>query len=132
MIFVPSIGLPVVAEAQPPIRIGASLSQTGAFASLRTSSAANQLCLKHTNEKGGVLGQSATAIRIYERLITQEHVDLVLGPYGSPNVEAVASATEKYSMPTVSPSGDTTSIFKKGRNRDGITDAGAAGRGHRR
>jgi ABC-type branched-subunit amino acid transport system substrate-binding protein len=51
----------------------------------------------------------------YERLITQEHVDLVLGPYGSPNVEAVASVVEKHRMPTMSPSGGTTSIFKKGR-----------------
>ena len=32
MIFEPSIGLVPVADAQKPIRIGASLSQTGAYA----------------------------------------------------------------------------------------------------
>ena len=32
MIFAPSIGLVAVAEAQPPIRIGASVAQTGLYA----------------------------------------------------------------------------------------------------
>jgi len=71
--------------------------------------------VKHTNDKGGVLGrklelvveddqsQSATAIRIYERLITQEKVDLVLGPYGSPMTAPVANVTEKHRMPMVAP-----------------------------
>ena len=34
MILALSIGLVAVAEAQPPIRIGASLSQTGSYAAL--------------------------------------------------------------------------------------------------
>ena len=74
-----------VAEAQPPIRIGASLSQTGAYAPpgqnlLRGS----QLCVKHLNDKGGALGRKlelvvydngsdpATAVRLYEKLITRD------------------------------------------------------------
>jgi branched-chain amino acid transport system substrate-binding protein len=117
-----------IAEAQPPIRIGASASKTGEYAALGQNQLRGyQLCVKHTNEKGGVLGrklelvveddqsQSATAIRIYERLITQEKVDLVLGPYGSPISEAVANVNEKYKMPMVAPIAATTSIFKKGR-----------------
>ena len=47
-----------VAEAQSPIRIGASLSQTGAFAALGQNQLRGyQLCVKHVNEKGGVLGR---------------------------------------------------------------------------
>ena len=128
MIFAPSIALVEVAEAQPPIRIGASLSQTGAYAALgQNQRRGYQLCVKHTNEKGGVLGrkielvveddqsQPTTAIRIYERLITQEKVDLVLGPYSSTVTEAVADVNEKYRMPMVAPAVGTTSIFKKGR-----------------
>ena len=70
-----------VAEAQKPIRIGASLSQTGAFATLGQGVLRGyQLCVKHMNEKGGVLGRKldlvvfddgsdpATAVRLYERL----------------------------------------------------------------
>jgi branched-chain amino acid transport system substrate-binding protein len=72
-----------VVEAQPPIRIGASASKTGTYAALGQNQLRGyQLCVKHTNEKGGLLGrklellveddqsQPATAVRIYERLIT--------------------------------------------------------------
>ena len=115
-------------EAQAPIRIGASLSQSGVYAALSQNQVGRgyPLCVKHTNDKGGVLGrklelvleddqsQPATAARIYEKLITQNKVDLVLGPYGSPMTEPVADVTEKYRMPLVAGSA-TTSIFKKGR-----------------
>ncbi len=117
-----------VAEAQPPIRIGMSLSQTGPYAAPGQNHVrARQLCVKHTNEKGGVLGrplklvveddqsEPATAVRLYEKLITQDKVDAILGPYNSTLVEAVADVSEKYRMPMVSPSGTVTSIYKKGR-----------------
>ena len=42
-----------VAEAQPPIRIGATPSQTGALAALGQNLLwGYQLCVKHTNDKG--------------------------------------------------------------------------------
>jgi len=116
------------AQAQQPIRIGASLSQTGAFAELGQNQLRGyQLCIKHANEKGGVLGrklelvfeddqsQAADAARIYEKLITQDKVDAILGPYSSPITEAVADASEKHRMPMVAPNASTTSIFRKGR-----------------
>ena len=47
-----------LAEAQPPIRIGASLSQTGVGAGVGQGLLRGyQLCVKHTNEKGRVLGR---------------------------------------------------------------------------
>jgi branched-chain amino acid transport system substrate-binding protein len=117
-----------VTQAQQPIRIGASLSQTGAFATLGQNQLRGyQLCVKHANEKGGVLGrkleliveddqsQAATAVGIYEKLITQVKVDAILGPYSSPITEAVANVSEKYRMPMLAPLASTTSIFKKGR-----------------
>ncbi len=117
-----------VTEAQPPIRIGASLAQTGVYAALGQNQLRGyQLCVKHMNEKGGVLGRKlelvlyddgsdpATAVRLYEKLITQDKVDLVLGPYGSPISEAVADVNEKNKMPMVAPIAATTSIYRKGR-----------------
>ena len=86
-----------------------------------------QLCVKHMNDKGGVLGRKlellvyddgsdpATAVRLYEKLITQDKVDLVLGPYTSPITDAVADVTEKHKMPMVAPSAGLTSIYRKGR-----------------
>ena len=47
-----------VAEAQLPIRIGAALPRTGLYATLGQNQLRGyQLCVKHTNEKGGVLGR---------------------------------------------------------------------------
>jgi branched-chain amino acid transport system substrate-binding protein len=128
MVFAWSIGLVAVADAQPPIRIGASLSQTGTYAALGQNQLRGyQLCVKHTNEKGGVLGRrlelvvqddrsdAATAISIYEKLIALDKVDLVLGPYGSPMTVPVTSVTEKHRMPMVAPTIGTTSVFKSGR-----------------
>ena len=122
------LGLIDVAGAQQPIRIGASMSQTGSFSALGQNQLRGYtLCVKQTNEKGGVLGrklellieddqsQPERAARIYEKLITQDKVNAVLGPYGSPITEAVADVSEKYKMPMVAPAASTASIFKKGR-----------------
>jgi branched-chain amino acid transport system substrate-binding protein len=126
-VFALWVGSASVVEAQKPIRIGASLSLTGAYAALgQNQHRGYQLCVKHTNEKGRVLGRNldlvvlddwsdpATAVRLYEKLVTQDKVDLILGPYGSPITEVVADVAEKYRLPMVTLA-STTSIFKKGR-----------------
>ena len=123
-----SLGAGPRAEAQSSLRIGASLSQTGPYAAPGQNQLRGyRLCLKHTNEKGGVLGrklelvveddqsQPATAARIYEKLITQDRVDAILGPYASPITEAVADVNEKHRMPMVATQGVATSTYKKGR-----------------
>ena len=47
-----------VAEAQKPIRIGASVAQTGAYAEAGQNLLRGyQLCVKHLNERGGALGR---------------------------------------------------------------------------
>src|SRR5947209_6965481 len=106
----------IVAEADGPIRIGAALSQTGSFAALGQNQLRGyQLCVKHANDRGGVLGRKLeliveddeskgpVAAAIYEKLITQTKVDAVLGPYSSTITEAVADVNEKYRMPMVAP-----------------------------
>src|SRR6266851_1685109 len=114
----------LVADAQPPIRIGASVAQTGTHAALGQDQLRGyQLCVKHMNEKGGVLGRKlelvvyddgsdpATAVRLYEKLITQERVEQVLGPYHSAITDPVANVTEKHKMPMVVPIAGATSIY---------------------
>lgn len=52
------VALGGAAHAQSPIRIGASLAQTGAYAALAQPQLRGyQLCVKQMNEKGGVLGR---------------------------------------------------------------------------
>jgi branched-chain amino acid transport system substrate-binding protein len=118
----------VPVDAQGPIRIGASLSLTGTYAKLgKNQHEGYKLCEKDLNARGGVLGRKvefvvyddqstpATAVRLYEKLITEDKVDAVMGPYSSPVTEAVANVTEKYRKVLVAPLAATTSIFKKGR-----------------
>jgi branched-chain amino acid transport system substrate-binding protein len=120
--------LPSAAGAQQPIRIGASVGTSGQYAALGQNQVrGHQLCVKDTNDKGGVLGrkvellveddqsQPAVAARIYEKLIGQDKVDAVLGPYSSPITDVVADVTERHKMPMVATGAATTSIFKKGR-----------------
>ena len=134
--FLGGIGAPT--EAQAPIKIGASLSLTGSYAALGNNQQRGyQLCAKQFNEKGGILGrkiefvlyddqsQPATGVRLYEKLITQDKVDLVMGPYSSAITEAVANVTEKYKMPMVAPMASTTSIFRKGRKYIFMVQSGA-------
>jgi branched-chain amino acid transport system substrate-binding protein len=121
------------ATAQGPIKIGASLSLTGTYAKLgKNQHEGYQLCQKDLNARGGLLGRKiefvvyddqslpATAVRLYEKLITEDKVDSVMGPYSSPVTEAVANVTEKYKKVLVSPLAATTSIFKKTPRRQYI------------
>jgi branched-chain amino acid transport system substrate-binding protein len=116
----------VPVAAQGPIRIGASLSLTGTYAKPgKYQQEGYQLCGKELNAKGGLLGRKvefvvyddqsmpATGVRLYEKLITDDKVDAVMGPYSSPITEAVANVTEKYKKVMVSPLAATTSIFKR-------------------
>jgi branched-chain amino acid transport system substrate-binding protein len=120
--------LPPAAPAQTPIKIGASMSVTGTYAKPGTyQKQGYDVCIDELNAKGGLLGrkvelviyddqsQPATAVRLYEKLITEDRVDAVMGPYSSAVSEAVANVTEKYKKVMVAPLAATTSIFKKGR-----------------
>lgn len=128
LFIVLAIGTPWRSVAQQPIRIGASMSITGRYA---TQSAYQRegylLCQKHVNEKGGVLGRTIefliqddrsdeqNAVRLYEKLITEDKVDAVMGPYSSPITDAVAEVTEKHRKLMVAPTAGSTAIWEKGR-----------------
>jgi branched-chain amino acid transport system substrate-binding protein len=115
-------------SAQQPIRIGASIAITGRDqvqgGNVRDG---YLLCQKHVNEKGGILGRPIeflirddgsdpkTAVNLYEKLIAEDKVDAVMGPYGSASTNAVADVTEKYRKLMIAPAAGTTSIWEKGR-----------------
>jgi len=115
--------------AQQPIRLGVSLSITGKQYSIQGSYGREGylLCQKHVNAQGGVLGRPVefviyddgsdekTAVRLYEKLIAEDKVDAVLGPYGSAITDAVADVTEKHRKLMLAPMAATTSIWEKGR-----------------
>ena len=122
------IGAPWPSTAQQPIRIGASMALTGKYA-LQGGYGRDgyQLCQKSLNAQGGVLGRPVefvirddasddkTAGGVYEKLITEDRVDAVLGPYSSPITDAVADVTEKHRKVMIAPMAGTTSLWEKGR-----------------
>ena len=55
----------------------------------------------------------ATAAVAGERLITQEKVDFILGPYASGPTLALAPITEKYKMPHITGSAESPLIWKR-------------------
>jgi len=115
--------------AQQPIRIGVSLSLTGKQYSVQGGYGREGylLCQKHVNAQGGVLGRplqfviyddasdEKTAAQLYEKLIAEDKVDAVLGPYGSAITDTVADVTEKHHKLMIAPMAATTSIWEKGR-----------------
>jgi branched-chain amino acid transport system substrate-binding protein len=122
------IGAPSPSGAQQPIRIGATMSETGAYNTQGVPARAGYLlCQKHVNEKGGILGRKIEfliyddksdakgAAGLYEKLIVEDKVDAVMGPYGSPITEAVAPVTEKHRKVMLSPLAATSSIWEQGR-----------------
>jgi len=72
---------------------------------------ARKLFVDQLNARGGLLGHKVelkflddksdrrTAITLYEKLITEDKVDLVLGPYGAYLTDAVANVMERYKRP---------------------------------
>ena len=123
-----SVAAPCPSAAQQPIRIGASIAISGRDAIQGGYVREGYLlCQKHVNEKGGLLGRPIefvirddgsdpkAAAGLYEKLIMEDKVDGVMGPYGSAMTDAVADITEKHRRLMVAPAAGTSSIWEKGR-----------------
>ena len=119
-------------EASPvrePVRIGATMSITGKAYSVQGGYGREGylLCQKHLNAQGGLLGRPVefliyddesdekTAARLYEKLIAEDKVDAILGPYGTAITEAVADIPDKHRKVMVAANAATSSIWEKGR-----------------
>jgi branched-chain amino acid transport system substrate-binding protein len=121
------VGSGLSAAAAPPIVIGGTVSETGAFAEdAEYQVKGMQLAVADANEHGGWLGRkiefkvyddksnAGTAVLLYTRLITDDHVDLLVGPYSSGITQAVAPLINKYGMATIEPGASMPGIYVKG------------------
>lgn len=106
------------AQADKPLRIGFSMARTGMLANATPSqSNTYELWKEQVNARGGmdVGGQKRKvefvtyddqskpeqAVRIYEKLITDDKVDLLLAPWGTPFQIAIAPVLEKFKFPMI-------------------------------
>ncbi|MBU6508030.1 MAG: amino acid ABC transporter substrate-binding protein, partial [Alphaproteobacteria bacterium] len=115
------------AHAQKPIVVGASISETGPLAvDAAYHLKGIQLGIADANAHGGWLGRKlelklyddqsnpGTAVRLYTRLITEDKVDLLVGPYSSGISQAVAPLMNKYEHVTPMPGASLPAIFSAG------------------
>ena len=115
-----------LAQAGKPVRIGFSIAKTGIFAAAAPSQLNSyDLWREQINAAGGLQVGSekrpieyvqyddqsnpSQAAKIYERLITEDKVDLLLAPWGTPMHIAVAPVLERLSFPVV---GNTAASVK--------------------
>jgi branched-chain amino acid transport system substrate-binding protein len=106
------------AQADKPLRIGFSMARTGMLANATPSQANTyELWREQVNARGGMdvggtkrkvefvtyddQSNPAQAVRIYEKLITDDKVDLLLAPWGTPFHLAIAPVLEKFKFPVV-------------------------------
>jgi branched-chain amino acid transport system substrate-binding protein len=110
------------------VLIGGAISQTGRYAEPAGRQVNSiKLWVDEVNARGGLLGHkirlillddksdTQTSIKLYEKLITEDKVDLILGPYSSGITEAAANVTERYKMPFVAYGAASRPIWEKGR-----------------
>ncbi|MFQ5567218.1 MAG: amino acid ABC transporter substrate-binding protein [Paracoccaceae bacterium] len=125
------LALPLAAAAQEYITLGSAISLTGKY-STNGIHAKNgyDFAINKINAAGGVkVGDKTYLLRVIyyddestpargaqlaERLIAQDGVQFMLGPYSSGLTKAVAPVTEKYGIPMVEAEGASRSLFNKG------------------
>jgi branched-chain amino acid transport system substrate-binding protein len=107
------------AGAADPVRIGFSIAKTGIFAQAAPSQLnAYELWKEQVNAGGGLdidggekrpiefvvyddQSNPTEAVRIYEKLVNDDNVDLLLAPWGTPTHFAIAGVVEKLKFPVV-------------------------------
>jgi branched-chain amino acid transport system substrate-binding protein len=120
------------AMAADTITLGAAVSVTGKYSTTGAHTRKGyDLAVKIVNDKGGVMvggkkymlkikyyddeSTPARGAELAERLISQDGVKFMLGPYSSGLTKAIAPVTEKHKVPMVEANGASRSLFTKGR-----------------
>lgn len=136
VLFIASMSLLYVGGADgaaDKITVGSSLSISGTFSGNCTYMAnAMNLWLDKVNGEGGIYvkqhgkklpvewkyyddrSDATTSQKLYERLITEDKVDFLLGPYSSTITKAVSTIAEKYKIPMIAPCAASPSVYNRG------------------
>lgn len=129
-----SFGVATTASAKVEgdvITLGAAISETGKYSTngMHTKNGYD-LAAERINAMGGVTvngkayqlkiiyyddeSTPARAAQLAEKLIQQDGVQFMLGPYSSGLTKAMAPVTEKYKIPMIEANGASRSLFTKG------------------
>ena len=122
---------PVAAQSCEDLILGAALSATGIYAANGNNTKNGyEFAVKKINDAGGIKidgkcyhlkikyyddeSTPARAAQLVERLIDQDKVKFMLGPYGSPLTKAILPVVEKYKIPLVQGEAASRSLFTQG------------------
>ena len=113
--------------AEKPLRVGVALSQSGNLAdSAKLYYQGVELWRDQVNARGGLLNRPvelvvyddrsdpATAARLYEKLITDDNVDLVFGPWGSGSAATASAVANKHKKVFFNSGGASEQIQERG------------------
>ncbi|MFL5624955.1 MAG: amino acid ABC transporter substrate-binding protein [Ktedonobacteraceae bacterium] len=114
-------------QPQPPIKIGISVSLSGDFsADGKAFQQGYQVWADDVNKHGGLLGRqvelhflsdassTTQVVTNYQKLITVDHVDLILGPYSSLLTKPASVVANRYGYPMIEGAGGGPSVFTRG------------------
>ncbi len=123
----------VSSPAPKEIILGAALPLTGGQS--REGGYVNKayaMALKEVNDAGGIMvktygkkipikliiyddkSDNTTSVQLYEKLVTEDKVNALLGGYGTPLITAHTIVAEKYRVPYVNGGGATGAIYQRG------------------
>ena len=132
LVLVMALSVPIQAKVVGnKIILGSAISFTGKYSAngIHASNGYN-LGVQRVNEMGGVKvggktymlevkyyddeSTPARGAQLAERLIKQDGIKFILGPYSSGLTKAIAPVTEKYKIPMVEAEGASRSLFTQG------------------
>lgn len=122
---------PPVAADDNTIVFGAAVAATGTFAREgQLTREGYDIWKDYVNSHGGLrIGGKAykvaidyaddesdpqTTARLIEKMVSQDHVNFILGPYSSPNTATAAAIVERLKIPMVEGNGAAEAIFNQG------------------
>jgi branched-chain amino acid transport system substrate-binding protein len=115
-------------QGQGAWKVGFSLSLTGQYAEVgKYQDEGYELWRRHVNESSEKLlgrpvefvkyddqSDPATTSRLFEKLVSDDQVDFVLGPYSSATTQAAAPVVEKHGFPMITAGASSETIFQRG------------------
>jgi branched-chain amino acid transport system substrate-binding protein len=127
------VGSPVPVEAKDSLKIGGTVAKSGRFASdVKPWPQLMNAWADMVNERGGLMvkglnkripvqfvlyddkSDASTVVKFYERLVTVDKVDLLIGPYTSPLTFPATTIANKHRMPMVCAEATASAIYTRG------------------
>ena len=125
--------------AAEPIRVGATASLTGVYAAPGEDQLHGiRMWVHDINARGALLGRKVelvsyddksdaeTTRRLYRKLINEDKVDLLIGPYSSDLTMVAAAVAEEHDFPMVAAGAASSMIWSQGYHNIFQVDAPAA------